>query len=120
MVSLDTACSIPPHCAVDAQLRQLLLFDKALDPVIDALRQRQAGQRQAHFGDQRAVQWHRLSLSIGLQQRRHILRQLRLHRRGVEELPLASAEVRWAKEFDVKNRPEGDMLWAKLTIPFAL
>ncbi|WP_428553297.1 SphA family protein [Pseudomonas edaphica] len=35
-------------------------------------------------------------------------------------LKYASAEVRWAKEFDVKNRPEGDMLWAKLTIPFAL
>ncbi|MBT0627529.1 transporter [Pseudomonas fluorescens] len=35
-------------------------------------------------------------------------------------LQYASAEVRWAKEFDVKNRPEGDMLWAKLTIPFAL
>ncbi|AOE83044.1 SphA family protein [Pseudomonas sp. TCU-HL1] len=32
----------------------------------------------------------------------------------------ASAEVRWAKEFAVENRPEGEMLWAKLTIPFTL
>lgn len=35
-------------------------------------------------------------------------------------LKYASAEIRWAKEFDVENRPEGDMLWAKLTIPFEL
>ncbi|MBJ2349989.1 MULTISPECIES: SphA family protein [Pseudomonas] len=31
----------------------------------------------------------------------------------------ASAEIRWAKEFDVENRPEGEMLWAKISIPFA-
>ncbi|NUT67490.1 hypothetical protein HNO91_00770 [Pseudomonas corrugata] len=35
-------------------------------------------------------------------------------------LKYASAEVRWAKEFDVENRPEGEMLWAKLSIPFEL
>ncbi|MEK1910990.1 MAG: transporter [Pseudomonas chlororaphis] len=35
-------------------------------------------------------------------------------------LKYASAEIRWAKEFDVENRPEGEMLWAKLTIPFSL
>lgn len=40
-----------------------------------------------------------------------------LHLRFLE---YASAEIRWAKEFDVENRPEGDMLWAKLSIPFAL
>ncbi|MNL90082.1 hypothetical protein D3C87_2208550 [compost metagenome] len=33
-------------------------------------------------------------------------------------LKYASAEVRWAKEFDVENRAEGDMLWAKVSIPF--
>jgi len=35
-------------------------------------------------------------------------------------LKYASAEVRWAKEFDVENRPEGEMLWAKVSIPFEL
>jgi len=35
-------------------------------------------------------------------------------------LKYASAELRWAKEFDVQNRPEGEMLWAKISIPFAL
>ncbi|AOE65021.1 transporter [Pseudomonas corrugata] len=35
-------------------------------------------------------------------------------------LKYASAEIRWAKEFDVENRPEGEMLWAKLSIPFEL
>lgn len=35
-------------------------------------------------------------------------------------LKYASAEVRWAKEFDVENRAEGDMLWAKVSIPFTL
>ncbi|WP_044872759.1 transporter [Pseudomonas sp. LFM046] len=35
-------------------------------------------------------------------------------------LEYCSAEIRWAKEFDVENRPEGDMLWAKLSIPFEL
>ncbi len=35
-------------------------------------------------------------------------------------LKYASAEIRWAKKFDVENRPEGDMLRAKLTIPFDL
>ena len=34
-------------------------------------------------------------------------------------LKYASAEIRWAKEFDVENRPEGEMLWAKISIPFA-
>ncbi|MFJ2709793.1 transporter [Pseudomonas sp. NPDC087346] len=34
-------------------------------------------------------------------------------------LKYASAEIRWAKEFDVENRPEGDMLWAKVSIPYA-
>jgi hypothetical protein len=34
-------------------------------------------------------------------------------------LEYASAEIRWAKEFDVENRPEGEMLWAKISIPFA-
>ncbi|MFL6535653.1 MAG: transporter, partial [Pseudomonas sp.] len=32
-------------------------------------------------------------------------------------LKYASAEIRWAKEFDVENRPEGEMLWAKISIP---
>ncbi|MCY1505994.1 putative MetA-pathway of phenol degradation [compost metagenome] len=32
----------------------------------------------------------------------------------------ASFEVRWAKEFAVENRPEGEMLWAKLNLPFTL
>ncbi|MFV3014354.1 transporter [Pseudomonas sp. KHB2.9] len=35
-------------------------------------------------------------------------------------LKYASAEVRWEKEFDVENRAQGDMLWAKVSIPFAL
>ncbi|WP_417697452.1 SphA family protein [Pseudomonas sp.] len=35
-------------------------------------------------------------------------------------LKYASAEIRWAKEFNVENRPEGEMLWAKISIPFAL
>lgn len=35
-------------------------------------------------------------------------------------LKYASTEIRWAKEFEVENRPQGDMVWAKLTIPFAL
>lgn len=35
-------------------------------------------------------------------------------------LKYASAEIRWAKEFDVENRPEGEMLWAKVSIPFTL
>ena len=35
-------------------------------------------------------------------------------------LKYASAEIRWAKEFDVQNRPEGEMLWAKISIPFEL
>ncbi|MGV8546444.1 SphA family protein, partial [Pseudomonas aeruginosa] len=35
-------------------------------------------------------------------------------------LKYASAEIRWAKEFDVENRHEDDMLWAKQTIPFEL
>ncbi len=34
-------------------------------------------------------------------------------------LKYASAELRWAKEFDVENRPEGQMLWAKVSIPYA-
>lgn len=34
-------------------------------------------------------------------------------------LKYASAELRWTKEFDVENRPEGQMLWAKVTIPYA-
>ncbi|MCP1419395.1 hypothetical protein J3D47_003638 [Pseudomonas laurylsulfativorans] len=34
-------------------------------------------------------------------------------------LKYASAEIRWAKEFDVENRPEGEMLWAKVSIPYA-
>ncbi|SEM52648.1 Uncharacterized conserved protein [Pseudomonas sp. ok272] len=34
-------------------------------------------------------------------------------------LKYATAELRWAKEFDVENRPEGQMLWAKVTIPYA-
>ncbi|WP_152223606.1 transporter [Pseudomonas sp. SCB32] len=35
-------------------------------------------------------------------------------------LKYASVELRWAKEFAVENRPEGEMLWAKLTLPFTL
>ncbi|MCY1288964.1 putative MetA-pathway of phenol degradation [compost metagenome] len=35
-------------------------------------------------------------------------------------LKYASIEVRWAKEFAVENRPEGEMLWAKLNLPFTL
>jgi len=35
-------------------------------------------------------------------------------------LKYASAEIRWAKEFDVENRAEGEMLWAKVSIPFEL
>lgn len=35
-------------------------------------------------------------------------------------LKYASAEIRWAKEYDVENRPEGEMLWAKVSIPFEL
>ena len=35
-------------------------------------------------------------------------------------LKYATAELRWAKEFAVENRPEGEMLWAKLTLPFTL
>lgn len=34
-------------------------------------------------------------------------------------LKYASAEIRWAKEFAVENRAEGEMLWAKVSIPFA-
>ncbi|WP_085656433.1 transporter [Pseudomonas sp. B11(2017)] len=34
-------------------------------------------------------------------------------------LKYASVEIRWAKEFDVENRPEGEMLWAKISIPYA-
>jgi len=34
-------------------------------------------------------------------------------------LKYASAEIRWAKEIDVENRPEGEMLWAKVSIPYA-
>nr|BFE89697.1 hypothetical protein GCM10020185_02330 [Pseudomonas brassicacearum subsp. brassicacearum] len=34
-------------------------------------------------------------------------------------LKYASAEIRWAKEFAVENRTEGEMLWAKVSIPFA-
>ncbi|WP_244222935.1 SphA family protein [Cupriavidus lacunae] len=30
----------------------------------------------------------------------------------------ASLEVRWVKEFYVRNRPEGNALWAKLVVPF--
>ncbi|WP_370601612.1 transporter [Pseudomonas nitroreducens] len=35
-------------------------------------------------------------------------------------LKYASFEVRWAKEYAVENRPEGEMLWAKLNLPFTL
>lgn len=35
-------------------------------------------------------------------------------------LKYAGIELRWAKEFAVENRPEGEMLWAKLTLPFTL
>ncbi|KUE85115.1 phenol degradation protein meta [Cupriavidus necator] len=30
----------------------------------------------------------------------------------------ASLEVRWVKEFYVRNRPEGNVLWAKMVVPF--
>ncbi|MDH4567430.1 hypothetical protein E8E95_12135 [Pseudomonas sp. BN414] len=32
----------------------------------------------------------------------------------------ASFEMRWAKEYAVENRPEGEMFWAKLNLPFTL
>lgn len=35
-------------------------------------------------------------------------------------LKYASVEMRWAKEFAVENRPEGEMFWAKLNLPFSL
>jgi hypothetical protein len=35
-------------------------------------------------------------------------------------LKYASFEMRWAKEFAVENRPEGEMFWAKLNLPFTL
>ncbi|MFV3308143.1 transporter [Pseudomonas sp. NY15181] len=35
-------------------------------------------------------------------------------------LQYASIEARWAKEYAVENRPEGEMLWVKLNLPFTL
>ena len=29
----------------------------------------------------------------------------------------AGLELRWLKEFEVRNRPEGDALWLKLVLP---
>ncbi|WP_410209529.1 transporter [Aquirhabdus sp.] len=33
-------------------------------------------------------------------------------------LKYASAELRWEKEFDARNRPEGQTVWAKVSLPY--